>query len=111
MNLCLSDKGNLLCSAVVGRPDTDEFVILVARLSNSIHRCSHCRVTACDRVESVHPISDTQCMVGAQGVSTDTVMDLRLLLADNVSTCHYTSYSFSHEVSSHKPARLPRARV
>eukprot|EP00240_Pyramimonas_obovata_P012610 CAMPEP_0118954862 /NCGR_PEP_ID=MMETSP1169-20130426/59028_1 /TAXON_ID=36882 /ORGANISM="Pyramimonas obovata, Strain CCMP722" /LENGTH=236 /DNA_ID=CAMNT_0006902577 /DNA_START=315 /DNA_END=1022 /DNA_ORIENTATION=+ len=41
-----------------------------------------------------------------KGVSTDTVMDLRLLLADNVETCHYTSYSLSHE---HRGERLPDA--
>jgi protein TIF31 len=35
-----------------------------------------------------------------QGISTDRILDIRKLLAVHVDTCHLTSYSLSHEVTT-----------
>ncbi|VFQ73363.1 unnamed protein product [Cuscuta campestris] len=37
-----------------------------------------------------------------KGISTDRIVDVKRLLASNVQTCHFTSYSLSHEVRGAK---------
>ncbi|GMN49976.1 hypothetical protein TIFTF001_019146 [Ficus carica] len=36
------------------------------------------------------------------GISTDKILDVKRLLAENVDTCHLTNYSLSHEVKGQK---------
>ncbi|CAH9075729.1 unnamed protein product [Cuscuta epithymum] len=43
---------------------------------------------------------DTQVVL--KGISTDRILDVKRLLASNVQTCHFTSYSLSHEVKGAK---------
>ncbi|XP_020968143.1 protein TSS isoform X4 [Arachis ipaensis] len=37
-----------------------------------------------------------------KGVSTDKILDVRRLLAQNVETCHFTNYSLSHQVKGQR---------
>ncbi|KAK7255207.1 hypothetical protein RIF29_28611 [Crotalaria pallida] len=37
-----------------------------------------------------------------KGISTDKILDVRRLLAVKVETCHFTNYSFSHEVKGER---------
>ncbi|KAL0354827.1 UNVERIFIED_CONTAM: protein TSS [Sesamum radiatum] len=47
-------------------------------------------------------ITPYESQVVLKGISTDKILDVKKLLAVNVETCHFTTYSLSHEVKGQR---------
>ncbi|KAL0415375.1 UNVERIFIED_CONTAM: protein TSS [Sesamum latifolium] len=53
-------------------------------------------------VVDITVITPYESQVVLKGISTDKILDVKKLLAVNVETCHFTTYSLSHEVKGQR---------
>lgn len=53
-------------------------------------------------VVDITVLTPYESQVVLKGITTDKILDVRRLLAQNVETCHLTNYSLSHEVKGQK---------
>ncbi|KAG6575607.1 Protein TSS, partial [Cucurbita argyrosperma subsp. sororia] len=53
-------------------------------------------------VVDVAVLTPYESQVILKGISTDKILDVRRLLAQNVETCHLTNYSLSHEIKGQR---------
>ncbi|KAK4395357.1 protein TSS [Sesamum angolense] len=53
-------------------------------------------------VVDITVITPYESQVVLKGISTDKILDVKKLLAVNVETCHFTTYTLSHEVKGQR---------